>query len=310
MQVQFKYAGNWKAKVYEYYNDSIPIAETRFFVVKPKSKTDLRVYTDFYDPKYNFISPTSITLESIVYTDQKLFDGQLNTVVYYRNHRWYEPYYVSSDASISSLNQKSKYYYPTLVGGFASAGKIFRIERIPSENEYRILNLTDLSAFPEIRNIVRSPLSDFRRRGDYFDRDDDGAMITRFVSDYNDYYVNMEFILDPDGWISSDEVYVIGSFNNWKPDASWQMYYDPEDRYYKLRKLIRRARHNYMYATGKMNITSGKIEKIALDEFEGNTSTNSHTYISFVYYKEFDYGGYDSIIGVAAASVYGTYKRF
>jgi hypothetical protein len=103
IQVKFKYAGNWKVKLFEYYNDSIPLVEARFFVVLPKADCELRVYGDFYDPKYNFVSPSAVTLEANVYADQKLFDNQLNTVVLYRNHRWYEPHYVSTNINLQTL---------------------------------------------------------------------------------------------------------------------------------------------------------------------------------------------------------------
>jgi hypothetical protein len=308
-QVKFKYAGNWKMKLYEYYNDSIPLAETRFFVVKPKANCILNIYGDFYEPSYPFISPSAVNLQATVYADQKLFDNQFHTVAFYKNNRWLEPYYASSNENVNSNNSIYRYYFPVMAGGFATAGKIFRISGLPVENEYRILNLTNLAAYPETRNVVRKPLSDYRRRGGYWEGDDDGAMITTYVADYNDTYVNMEFVLSPDNWITIDEVYVVGSFNNWKADKEWQMYYDAENRNYKCRHLIRRARHNYLYATGKYNISTGEVEKISYDEYEGNASSNEHTYFAFVYYREFDYGGYDSIIGIGAATIFGTLRR-
>ena len=51
------------------------------------------------------------------------------------------------------------------------------------------------------------------------------------------------------------------------------------------------------------------MNKIAYDEFEGNTIQSGHTFIALIYYKEFFYGGYDSIIGVAAENIFGTINR-
>jgi len=309
IQVKFKYSGNWKMKLFEYYNDSIPLAEVRFFVVEPKVKCEEKIYTDFYDPQFNIVSPSAVTLEAIVYASQDILDNQLNTVVFYRNHRWFEPYYVSNNNDYKLNSEKYKYFLPTMIGGYSTAGKIFRIGRLPAENEYRILNLTDMAAYPIVKQAVRKPLADYRRRGNYFELDDDGAMITTYVRDYNDFYVNMEFVLNPDNWISTDDVFVVGSFNNWKPDASWQMFYDSKNREYRLRHLIRRGRHNYLYATGRLNVTTGQVEKIAYDEFEGNTSSNTHSYIAFVYYRSFDYGGYDALYGVGIVSVGSNFQR-
>jgi len=309
-QVKFEFAGNWKIKIFHYDNDTSPLAEARFFIVKPIAKCNLKIYSDFYDPDYNFISPTSITAEAYVYADSKMFDSQQNTCVLYKNHRWYEPIYISKDDNLSQLNNKFRYHYQTMIGGFLNAGKLFRIAGIPAENEYRVLDLSNLTAYPNVNVIVSTPLPDLRRRGEFWEKDNDGAMSSQFIADYNNNYVNMEFRLRPDNWITPDEIFIAGSFNNWKPTAEWQMYYDKNSGYYKLRQLIPRAKHDYMYATGRLNISTGEVEKISYDQFEGNASNHDNTYIIFVYYREFDYGGYDSIIAVSAANFFGTLKRY
>ncbi len=310
-QAKFEFAGNWKVKIFDYDNDTIPLAEARFFVVKPIARCNLRIYTDFYDPSFNFISPTSVTVEAFVYGDSKLFDSQQNTCVLYKNHRWYEPVYISRDAYLTELNMKKYcYQYYSMVGGFLSAGKLYRIAGIPAENEYRVLDLSNLAAYPNVSGIVSTLLPDLRRRGEFWDKDNDGAMSSYFIADYNDNYVNMEFRLRPDNWYTSDELYVVGSFNNWKPSAEWQMYYDENSGYYKLRHLLRRAKHDYMYATGKLNISTNEVEKISYDQYEGNATNHDNSYIIFVYYREFEYGGYDSIIAVSVGSFYGTFKRY
>jgi len=140
--------------------------------------------------------------------------------------------------------------------------------------------------------------------------DDDGAMITDYVPYGYEDYVLMEFILDPDGHISHDDVFVVGSFNNWKPGPKWHMFYDSRDRYYKLRQWVPRARHNYLYASGKLNIDNMKVERYSYDEYEGNTTAGRQTYIMFIYYREFDYGGFDSIIAVGAGNVNGVVLRY
>ena len=307
-QVKFQFAGNWKVKLYEYYKDSVPFAEGRFFVVNPKTECNIQIYTNFYEPVHQ-VSGTALDFEAIVTGSQQLFESHLNTVVIYRNNRFEEPFIITKNDDLQLNKNQYRYKYRTAIGGFVSGGKRFRIEGIPAENEYRVLDLTDMASYPRITAPVRFPMSDLRRNGTWFDEDDDGAMITRFITSSNDDYVYLEFLFNPDGWISDEEVFVVGSFNNWKPDASWQMYYDPDERVYKLRHWVRRARHNYLYATGKYNIDSRVVESISYEEYEGNTATSGHTYIALVYYREFDYGGYDALIGVGASTIRGFIRR-
>jgi hypothetical protein len=115
--------------------------------------------------------------------------------------------------------------------------------------------------------------------------------------------------MDPQDWVSKEDVFVIGSFNNWMPDPTLQMFYDKDLRLYRLFHWVRRARHGYLYATGRINSDTRQIEHISCDEYEGNTVSTSHTYIGFVYYRETEFGGYDALIGVGAGSIYGNIRR-
>lgn len=307
-QIKFNYAGNWKVKIFDYNDESKPFAEGRFFVVQPKTNVDINIFGDFYSPKYS-VSSSALTMEASVTGSSNLLENNVHTAVFYRNHRWWEPFYVSSQRKINFNQKQYRYKFPTYISGFITYGKKFRIDRLPAENAYRILNMSNIAEFPAGGDYVRLPLSDIRRRGTFLDRDDDGAMITTFIPYSYDDYVYVEFVLDPDGWTTNEDVVLVGSFNNWKPDKNWIMYYDEEERYFKLRQWVRRARHNYLYGTAKVNIDSDTIENLSYDEFEGNTGTAGHTFIALIYYREIEFGGYDSIIGIGAANIYGNIRR-
>jgi hypothetical protein len=307
-QLKIKYSGNWKLLLYEYHNEEQPLAEARFFVVQQRAECRLFVYNEFYLPDLK-VAPTAYNLEAAVIGLEPLFDSRLNTVVVYKNNRWNEPYIITEDSRGNRFNDLYKYTFKRMIGGFAGIEKRFRIEKIPSENEYRILDMSNTGLFPSVSGPVRLPFSDLRRTGFSYDRDDDGSMITSYIPDSYDEYLYIEFLLDPDNWISTEEVYVIGSFNGWKPDPAWQMYFDAETGYYRSRNMVRRARHNYMYMTGKYNVDTRKIQSISYEEYEGNSSITPHTFLGFVYYREFDYGGYDALIGVGAGNIYGEIRR-
>lgn len=294
-QTTFRFSGNWRVTLHDINNDEV-LAETKVFVVDDRATMRMAFMTDFYQPTKR-VSSIAFTIEALVVDPTgNLLTNNLHTLALYRNHRWLEPLYASERARTASN--------PRGIGadivGMVQGGKVFRISRIPAQNEYRVLDLTDLARYPFVAAPVRMPLSDLRRNGMFLERADDGAMISNMVSTSNDEFVPIEMMLDPaPGGPSTEDVFLVGSFNNWKPDRTWMMYYDEEYRLYRLRQWIRRGRHNYLYATGRLSADSDQILDLTYDEMEGNTASASNSFIAFAYYRELDYGGYDGIVAVA-----------
>lgn len=299
-QTSVRFSGNWKVRLYDMQNDSL-IGETRFFAVEEKARCTMNFMTDFYEPTYR-VSSIALTLEAVVSANPgALVDGFLHTVVMYRNNRWYEPFIISNVTSTATNPPSSS----TMSAGILYGGKVFRIARIPAENDYRVLDLTNLAMFPSTGAPVRLPLSDLRRNGSFAIRADDGALVTSFISSTDDEYVPIEFVLDPTpGGESREDLFVIGSFNNWRADRSWLMSYSEELRLYRLRQWVRRGRHNYMYGTGQLSVDEGAVTGLSYEEFEGNTASAGHSFLSFAYYRVQDYGSYDGIVAVAQSSIY------
>lgn len=300
-QVQFRFSGNWVAKVYDIGTDEL-LGETRFFVVEPLANSYMNFMTDFYDTKFK-VSGFALTIENVV-TDPSatLIDGFMHTSALYRNNRYREPIVVSNQIDDGRNSSEIR----TWIGGMAQGSKFFRAERIPSQNEYRVLDMTFVAQFPSTGQPVRLPLTDLRRNGNFMAYGDDGAMITSNISSVDDDYVPIEFLLDPQGPPSESDVFVLGSFNHFRPDPSWQMYYDEELRLYRVRNWVRRARHNYLYATGKLNIDDNSIADLSFEEWEGNSSAANQSFLAFTYYRMQDYGGYDGIIAVCTSSLSNT----
>ncbi len=307
-QVNFTVGGNWKAKFYDYNDDGNVVTEARFFIVDPAAECYVDVFGDLYEPNLK-VSPAAFTVETQIQTLRSVMDNQVQTVVMYRNNRWTEPMVISQIGSLEDANNYRKYPMQTMVSGFGSIGKRFRVDRLPAENDYRILDMNNLGYFPRINGPIRPPFADLRRNGTFFDRADDGMLTTRFTALSDDEYIQVEFIFDPESRPSERDVFVTGSFNSWTPDRSWQMYYDEQDRLYKLRQWVRRGRHNYLYGTGNYNADTQKFDNVSFEEFEGNTRATPHTFISLIYYREFEYGGYDTIIGVGAGNSFGRISR-
>lgn len=302
-QIQFKYAGNWKAKFFDYENDSL-VAEAKFFVVKPKATTSIYLYTDLYDSKFK-VTKTSLSLEAVVQSTSVMNESQLRTVVFYNNNRWNEPIICSNNILKDEFRERFRYKIPFAIGGFSSFGKRFRIDDLPAENQYRILDLTNTAQFPRTKEPMRIPFSEAPRNGNSFYQDDNGLMITSFLSSSYDDYVYVEFALDPLNLRTREDLFVVGSFNNWIPSKDWQMHFDESQKMYLLRQWVRRARHNYLFATGKLNFSSQIVSNYSYDEFEGNTSYSAHTYFGMVYLRQIEDGGYDELISIGAANIFG-----
>ncbi len=230
-QLTIRFAGNWKALVYDMEADRL-LGEARLFVVDQQAQSILNFMTDFYEPQAR-VSSIALTLEAVVGSpSSSIIDPNVHTTVFYRNHRWTEPFLCST----RRFEWENLYGVGTDVVGVYPAGKVFRVSRIPAQNEYRVLDVGNVAMFPSTGQPVRLPLSDQRRNGMFLERADDGALVTRFVSSSDDEYVPIEFMLDPSpGYPSAHDVFLVGTFNNWKPDRTWMMYFDEEYRMYRLR---------------------------------------------------------------------------
>lgn len=308
INVKFKASGNWKAKIFEYGNDTTPLAEARFFVVDVLAQCDILLSSDFYEPHAK-VSPAAFSIDALVSTNEPLFENQVHSVILYRNHRWHEPLVLSSILSPRLPSDAFNYGISSSVFGSLAIEKRFRIEGVPAQNEYRVLDLANTGYYPSGNFPARLPLPDLRRDGSYGESADDGASITRDVFSSNDDYINVEFQLDPERFPSRYPVYLVGSFNNWSIQPDWQMYYDKNENLYKLRQWIRRARHNYMYATGRLQAPYTDVDAITFEEFEGNTLSTYQTFVALVYYRDTSFGGYDAIIGIGASTIFGPVRR-
>jgi hypothetical protein len=299
-QTQFRFSGNWLAQVVLMDTDEV-LGEVQLFVVKTRAAITMNMLTDFYEPKHR-VSSTAYTIESIVRgSPGEVLNNFLHTVVVYRNNRWNQPFTISETYETTTMPP----WISTATSGISAAGKLFRVSRIPAENEYRIVDVSNLALFPSTGAPVQLPFSDLRRNGQFLQRAHDGAMITRGISQSNDEYVPVEFMLDPaPGGPSLDDVFVVGSMNQWKASREWVMHWNPEQRLYRVRGWVRRGTHNYMYGTGTLQSATEEMPNPSFEEFEGNTASANNSFLSFAYYKELDYGGYDGLIAVTGTTIY------
>jgi len=299
-EVQLRFSGNWKAKIFDVDDMTAPLGEARFFVVDQEAETSLAMTIDAYSPRIGGTSPAAYLLEAALTAPPQFLDENFHTVALYRAWRWNEPIRITQDVTMGRTETLYNRSSKMTVLGFSTAQKRFRVTAIPAENEYRVLDIRDALRFPASNTPLRFSLADLRRNGTSLLRGDDGAMTTDGVSSSTDEYVLMDFILDPEGLPSSREIYLVGSFNSWKLLPDWKMRYDPEQRQYVLAQYVRRGRHNYVYASAAVNKETGDPESYDYEECEGNTTSANQTFYAFFYYRNPQFGGYDALLGVAA----------
>lgn len=301
-EIQLRFSGNWKAKIFDVDDLTTPIAEARFFVVDQETVTSLTILTDAYSPRIGGTSPAANLLEATITAPPQFFDENFHTVTLYRTWRWNEPINIVQSADQSRLEQLYGRSSKISILGFSTGQKRFRITAVPAENEYRVLDIRDAMRFPATAAPLRFALADLRRNGIIFMRADDGAFTSEGVSTSRDEYVPIEFVLASEGAPSSRDIFVVGSFNNWQVLPDWKMKYDSTLHQYTLAQWIRRGRHNYLYASGISNKKTSGIETFDYEECEGNSLSANHTFYALFYYRNPQFGGYDALLGVAAAN--------
>ncbi len=304
--IKIPYGGNWKIRVYDDDNNSV-VGEARFFALDCSAQCALEIGSDFYDPQKQ-ASPAALSLDCSVGATMLLSDMTLNTAVFYRLHRWNEPMVASTSASFNATTQP-RFSLNASVNGIAGAGKRFQLRPVPAENDYRVLDLLNIAMYPPINTPIRLAISDLNRKGTSFGASGNAAMTTRGMSEYDDVYVPIEFVLDPDRHQSTEDVFVVGSFNGWKASPEWQMTWVEKEQVYKLRHWIRRGRHTYLYGTGRRNADTGEVGQLSFEEFEGNNVGAGIAFVCFVYNRDQNFGGYDNIVGLSAASIFGPLLR-
>jgi hypothetical protein len=293
-RLSIEFSGNYLARIVDYYDNSRVLAETRFFVVESKAKVSVGLYSDFYESAQTDVLQHGNKLRVEAEPNYDVFGGQINAIEVYRAWQWYSPLIASSESDDARRDRGDPWirWYPAFGGK-----SVAEYGNLPSGNEHRILDLTDLIYYPTTGTLMTTPLSDLPRR-EFTLWDNNGASISRLVPFSDADYVYFEFRLDLKGGIAKEDIFVVGSFNNWRVTPEWRMNYDKTTGFYTARGFIRRAVHEYEYVAGKWNEETGVLKGAEATLIEGNLTATTLPYFAFVYYHETSSGGYDRIVGV------------
>jgi hypothetical protein len=279
---QFAYSGNYVFEIWDK-EQTMMLASGRFFVVEHTVPVSMVVRNRLLPSQSAPLNQVdkiqvgvTIPAEDVAVSD-RLIANEARTVDIYRNRELGTLYRIDVDDNNPN----------TFVDGFGTNSLTFMVDNVQPGNEYRSLDLTDVDYYPPNQLSRNRDGADLGRMFHQGNPDHDGVSIVLTNSRYSDY-LRFQFELDRE----SDDLsplYVVGDFNNWTPQDSWKMNYDPSTQRYILQAIIRRGIYDYQY------VSNGNDWR----RVEGNDWRTVNEYTALVYYHDIRFGGFDRIIGIS-----------
>ncbi len=293
--VRFDYSGNWIFRIMDKKETNV-FDEGRFFVVDDILEPIVAVTNDYLTANASPMNQIQKVVARIR-LPQEIDAPYYTTVDVYQNRRLYQPY---------RIDEWDRDPY-TLVKGQATGERIFSIASIMPGNEYRTLDLSNATRYPN-KSLVKNvegvdQVRLYWRTG----KDHDGVATLNRFGGLNSDYLDVLFRLD---MTSTDfrsataggrDMYLVGPFNFWNPGEEDRLVRDDAERAYVVKKLLRRGIYDYQYVTG---VWDSRMEQVVNQDWlvlEGNDWRTTNTYTVFVYYNDPRFGGFDRIAGYGRA---------
>jgi hypothetical protein len=279
---RFPQSGNY---IFELWDEAYAtlLARGRFFVVEkllaPAMNITNRLLPSGTNP-LNQVNKIELAF-TVVQPDsdraEPLYSTAFTVVDVYKNRQLYSPWRIDAD------DRKTN----TFVEGYGTPKLKFIIDNIEPGNEYRQLNIRDVTEYPPGHHFRPRLGADVSRYLQKAPLDNNGVSLLTTGSRYADYLsYQFELLVDPPVY---DSIFVVGDFNGWKPGNEFLMKYDQEKERYVLYVSLRRGLYDYQYVVRSHDWTS----------LESNDWRTVNVYTAFVYYRDQRYGGFDRIVGYA-----------
>lgn len=284
--IRFTYSGNWIFQIVNGDDPSAILAEGRFLVVDALCPVRVSVANDYFSEAASPLNQVNRVTASVV-VPKDLEQAFVTTADVYQDRRFYNPRRID-------LNDADPY---TFVDGIASLRKQFIVRNMHPGNEYRRLDISNMTAYPNgqpVRLIGGPDLSRFYSEGP---RDLGGSARVREFGGLRSDYLLVEFRLSLQHNPESD-IFLAGAFNQWRPTAADRLAYDPEQQWYSIREWIRRGVYDYQYIIGTWDETSGEVLGQDWLTLEGNDFRTVADYTVVLYYNDPRFGGFDRIVGI------------
>ncbi|MEK7672181.1 MAG: type IX secretion system plug protein domain-containing protein [Bacteroidota bacterium] len=289
--VRFSYSGNWIFTIMDKRETTL-YAEGRFFVVDNSVPTNVTVTNDYLTANSSPYNQIQKLVARVKLADE--MDGYYYTTVdVYQNRKLYQSYRID-------IWDRNPY---THVDGQGTGERIFKITNIMPGNEYRVLDLSNVTRYPNkalVKNVEGADqMRLFWRTG----ADHNGDAFRNRFTGLNSDYLEVLFRLD---MTSSDyrlvtsggkDIFLVGEFNFWNPTQEDRLTKDDDERSYVVKKLLRRGIYDYQYVTGVWDAKNQEVIDQDWLAIEGNDWRTTTEYMVLVYYNDPRFGGFDRIVG-------------
>jgi Type 9 secretion system plug protein 1st domain len=295
--VQFRYSGNYLFSIVQKGDENKELGEGRFIVsenlVNPSMTVDNKYLPEYSAP---FNQMQYITVVMTIPTapaanpDSSLIYTNVNPVDIIQNWKLYNAFRIDADHRTPD----------TFVDITYQPKKKFTIRDVPPANEYRRLDLSSASAYPNgqlVRLISGADLSRYEWPGTV---DANGAAKLRPFTGSNSDYLDVLFRLQLPGPLDHS-IFLVGAFNAWNVLPENEMQYDSAANEYSIEKMIRRGVYDYQYVTGTVDPGTNQVTDQDWLELEGNDWRTINRYTAIVYYHDQRFGGFDRVVGIVTA---------
>jgi hypothetical protein len=292
-RVVFAFAGNYLFYVVDHDENDQVLAEGKFIVTETLVSTSMMIANKFHSEYPNPLNQVNVITVNVSAPEQydsndpySLYHQDIKTVDIIQNWRLTQPYRIDLDDSDAE----------TFVDDFMKPNKKFWIRNVSPGNEYRRLDLSNTTTYPnhQLARLVEGPdLSRFQWQGK---PDANGASkwkpFTGANADYLEVELRLRLAEKP-----SRKIYAVGGFNNWEVLPEYEMILDSATQLYCFRFWVKRGVYDYQYVLGDEN-KQGRIVNQDWLTLEGNDWRTINHYTALVYYRDRRYGGFDRIVGV------------
>ncbi len=292
-RVEFVFSGNYKFYIIDHDENDQVLAEGKFIVTEEIVATSMSIANKYHSesaPPLNQVNFVTVSVnapnEYNANDPNSLYHSDVTTVDIIQNWRITQPFRIDLDDRSSD----------TFVDDFMKPNKKFWIRNVPASNEYRRLDLSNATTYPNHKlavSIDGPDLSRFQWQGR---PDANGASkLKPFVganSDYIEVELHLRLTKQP-----AKKIYVVGGFNNWVVLPEYEMVLDTTTGLNIFRFWIRRGVYDYQYVLGNERADGTVVDQDWL-ALEGNDWRTVNRFTALAYYRDRRYGGFDRVVGV------------